>query len=282
MILVKKPFVYEEMIEKMRSKGCVIDDETYCKKILEEIGYYKLSAYFTPFKNEDGIFIDNVTFNKIYQVYEFDRKLRYLLFGCLEAVEVSLKSKISYFFSHKYGSLGYLDSNNFNNKHNHNRFMENINKEIDSNKNISFVKHHILKYDGKFPLWAICELFTFGTISYFYNDLTTADKKAIFASKYKDAIGWIRCCTDLRNICAHYGRLYYRIFSAMPSGFNISEYHKRRLWGAILALRELYPSPDKWNLEFLPQLKKLFDNYNDYIDLNHISFPSNWYNQLVI
>lgn len=41
-----------------------------------------------------------------------------------------------------------------------------------------FVKFHIDNYDNQFPLWVISELFTFGTLSYFCNDLTTADKKA--------------------------------------------------------------------------------------------------------
>jgi abortive infection bacteriophage resistance protein len=83
------------------------------------------------------------------------------------------------------------------------------------------VKHHIENYDGQFPLWVICELFTFGMISYFYNDLTTEDKKKFVGAEYKEMVSWLRCCTDLRNICAHYVRLYYRIFSAMPSGFSI-------------------------------------------------------------
>ena len=48
----------------------------------------------------------------------------------------------------------------------------------------------------------------------------TADQKE-FAQKHYATIpqnlkSWLRCATDLRNICAHYGRLYYRIFSAIP------------------------------------------------------------------
>lgn len=74
-------------------------------------------------------------------------------------------------------------------------------------------------------------------------------------------ISWMRCCTDLRNICAHYGRLYFRIFTAMPSGFEISEAAKRRLWGAILSVKALYPSSEKWNNEFMPRIEALFEEF---------------------
>lgn len=117
-------------------------------------------------------------------------------------------------------------------------------------------------------------------LSYFYNDLTTADKKTFAGANYKEMVSWLRCCTDLRNICAHYGRLYYRIFSAMPTGFRITEPAKRRLWGAMLAVKALYPSPEKWNLEFMPALEALFEEYKEDIDLYHMALPNDWSDQL--
>ena len=74
------------------------------------------------------------------------------------------------------------------------------------------------KYDGHFPLWVAVELFSFGMLSRFYSDMKTEDKKQLARRLYgtvpKNVSSWLRCCTDLRNICAHYGRLYYRIFSS--------------------------------------------------------------------
>ena len=137
-----------------------------------------------------------------------------------------------------------MDVSSFNSKHNADKFKQNIDREIENNKKVLFVKHPIDNYDDQFPLWVISELFTFGMLSYFYYDLTTADKKAFAGADYKNMIRWMRCCTDLRNICAHYGRLYFRIFSAMPSGFQISEAAKRRLWGAKLSVKALCPSAE--------------------------------------
>ena len=76
------------------------------------------------------------------------------------------------------------------------------------------------KYDGKFPLWVIVEFFSIGMLSHFYTDLQTEDKKAIarilYGTSYKNLESWLRCLTDLRNKCAHYSRIYYWIFPALP------------------------------------------------------------------
>ena len=277
---VKPHLSYEGQIDKLREKGCIIADDSFCESILVNIGYYRLSAYFLPFKNKDGKYVDNLSFEKVYRIYEFDRKLRNLLFSAIEVIEVSLRTRLAHFHSEKYGPLGYLDSATFNQKHDAEKFKQNIDREIENNKKVLFVKHHIDNYDNQFPLWVISELFTFGTLSYFYNDLTTSDKKVFAGNHYKDMISWMRCCTDLRNICAHYGRLYFRIFTAMPSGFEISEAAKRRLWGAILSVKALYPSSEKWNNEFMPRIEALFEEYKEDINLYHLAFPRNWAEQL--
>lgn len=277
---VKKHLPYAEQIEKLRDRGCIITDDSVCESVLMNIGYYRLTAYFLPFRTENGDYENGLTFDRVYHLYEFDRKLRNLLFSAIEVIEVSMRARLAYFHSQKYGPLGYLDPNAFNKKHNADKFQETLKREIENNKKVLFVKHHLEKYDGQFPLWVISELFTFGTISCFYNDLLTADKKAFGGNTYMEMVSWLRCCTDLRNICAHYGRLYYRNFSAMPTGFDIDERQKRRLWGAVLSVRALYPSAEKWNKEFMPRIKSLFKEYKDDINLFHLAFPKKWEEKL--
>ena len=185
---VKPHLSYEGQIDKLCKKGCIIDDDSFCRDVLVNVGYYRLSAYFLPFKNADGNYIDNLSFERVYRVYEFDRKLRNLLFSAIEVIEVSLRTKLAHFHSEKYGPLGYLSTSSFNAKHNADKFHQNIKREIENNKKVLFVKHHIDNYDGQFPLWVISELFTFGMLSYFYNDLITADKKAFAGADYKNMI----------------------------------------------------------------------------------------------
>jgi len=279
--VLKQPATYEQQIEKLREHGCDVTDEVFCKEALSRISYYRLSAYFLPFRTSQGKYKTDTKFIKVYNLYEFDRKLRRIIFSVIEELEVFLRAQFSYYHSHKYGSDGYLNPVNFNSRHNHEKFNERVTDLLKSNNNSAFVKHHMNKYGGQFPIWAISELFTFGMLSYFYADMITVDQKYIarniFNTSVTNAKSWLYCCTDLRNLCAHYGRLYYTIFSAAPAQIpGVDVKIKRSLYAAVMALRALYPDKNKWNNEFLPVMTALFDEYTDVVELRHIGFPEDW------
>jgi abortive infection bacteriophage resistance protein len=281
MAQLKPPTTYSQQREKLCSRGCLISDIPLCENILSRINYYRLSAYFLPFKKADGNYLPGTDFNTVYQIYEFDRKLRNLLFAAIEEVEIYLRAKFAYYHAHKYGVLGYMNAANYNKMHRHDRFKELIEAEIKNNRKVLFVQHHIDNYGGQFPVWVITELFTFGMLSYFYGDLPTQDQKQIakdlFGTIPKNLISWLRCCTDLRNICAHYGRLYFRIFTAIPANLpGLEKDAERRLFGAVLALKALYTDTDKWNAEIQPALCSLLNAYSHVIHPDHIGFPVDW------
>lgn len=140
---VKQPKTYEEQIAILRRHGCAIGDEADCIENLASIGYYRLSAYFLPFKKEDGTYTAGTDFDTVVRIYEFDRKLRHILFGAIEVIEIHIRSTLSYFHSSKYGSLGYKDASNFKSRHDHEKFEAYLAREIANNNKIPFVKHHI-------------------------------------------------------------------------------------------------------------------------------------------
>ena len=283
MLEPKQPQSIAQQIHILEMHGCIVANKTYANEVLLNINYYRLSAYFLPFKKDDGSYIHGTTFEKVLRIYEFDRELRALLFHAIERIEVALRARLSYFHGMKYGALGYLDAANFNLRHNRCKFEANLQREIASNRNVPFVKHHQEKYNGQFPIWVISELFTFGMLSYFYSDLHTQDKKIIarqYGTNYKNLGSWLRCCTDMRNICAHYGRVYYRVFSAAPAGFNLTDSIRHRTWAMILVIQALYPSREKWLTEFLPCLENLIKKYADDINLYHLAFPDDWNEKL--
>lgn len=130
---VKQPATYEEQIVLLRKHGCIINDETDCRDKLSSIGYYRLSAYFLPFRRDDGTYSVGTAFDTVYRIYEFDRRFRNLLFSALEVIEISLRSRLSYFHSSRYGALGYKNPTNFNPRHDHERFEKNLEREIANN-----------------------------------------------------------------------------------------------------------------------------------------------------
>lgn len=118
---VKKHLTIDEQIELLKTRGCIIEDEELAKNILLDVNYYRLTSYFLSFKESEDKYLEGISFDKVYRNYLFDRKLRNMLSYVIEHIEVAIKTRIAYYHTLKYGPLGYLDSNNYNNK-----FDENI------------------------------------------------------------------------------------------------------------------------------------------------------------
>lgn len=277
----KKPTTFDEQISILKSKNILVDDEQACLDFLSKVNYYRFSAYFLPFKQSDGLCCDGVTFEQLKQIYDFDKNLRPLIFKVIDDIEISVKTQIAYYHSHKYGALGYMSPSAFGNKHDHIDFMNRVNGCIDENKKTLIVKHHKEKYDGQFPLWVIIEFFSIGMVSHFFTDLSTADQKNISKglnnANYANMRSWMRCITDLRNKCAHYSRLYYSVFPAVPKiPTGISYKPTRRLFGQLFMLKLIYPYPEKWNSEFVLPLSDLIDRFSPFVDISHMDFPDNW------
>ncbi|WP_211246708.1 Abi family protein [Cohnella pontilimi] len=175
---LKPPTTFQEQIQLLKSRNLTINSEESALKVLQRINYYRLSGYMLSFKEND-VFKNGSTFEQIFQVYEFDRKLRDLLSGILELIEISARTSIAYHMSHTYGPLCYEDSNVFEDPSRHQAFIATVSKAIeDARKGHElFVEHHVAKYAGKIPIWSVVELMSFSTLSIFYSNLRAKDRK---------------------------------------------------------------------------------------------------------
>ena len=280
---LKQPTTYSEQINKLIERQCSVKDKVTACDVLSTINYYRLSAYFLPFKGSDDKYHPNTSFETVLKIYAFDKHVRVLLFSFIEEVEILLRTKFSYYFAHKYGALGYLSREHFNLRHNHDKFLNDIDVEISRNAKVPFVKHHIDKYERRFPLWVIIELFSLGALSRFYSDLLTLDKKALakeLGLYYIDVVSWLHCLTILRNTCAHYSRLYYRIFPMLPTTPSGGVCLGGSLFDYVTVLKYLFQDANRWNGVFVLQLQALIDAYSNAIELKHIGFPDDWSDQL--
>ena len=95
-----------------------------------------------------------------------------------------------------------------------------IEEEIRRNSKAPFVKNFRDNYEGgKLPIYALVEVFSFGTLSKFYKNMKNLDKKAVaksFGVGYTYLESWLESISYVRNICAHYGRLYNAKLSKTP------------------------------------------------------------------
>ena len=217
---VKSPATVEDQIEKLKSRGCVVEDYEHAVCALSNINYYRLAHYFAVFLETKNHYREGTSFETVMHIYDFDRLMRSLLLTALEEVEITMRANISNYHALKYGALGYLNEASFDNRHNHKAFLKRIDRMIESNTGEQLVTHHMRKYGGAFPLWVIMELFSFGTLNTFYSDMKIEDKRAIaeaaFDLPYRCVENWLQCLSELRNRCAHYNRLYDDTFGVVP------------------------------------------------------------------
>ena len=280
---LKTPRTVDEQINILREHGMDIEDEEYSVKVLSRINYYRFTPYalHRKFNNK---YICGTSFQNTHRLYEFDKKLRNSLIEILESIEILMKTNIAYTLSNKYGADAHTRSELFQKEELHIKFLKELEKEVKRNSKEGFVKHHKKKYNGNFPIWVIVELASFGVISRMYANLLKEDQRLIARSSigldYSLLLGGLPNLSHVRNICAHYGKLYNRKINILPklhknyNGYNID---KTKIFATILVIKEfmLKNNSEEWEM-FLIKLESLIDSYSDVLDLNLIGFKENW------
>ena len=276
------PMTIDEQVENLKNIGLIVEDEEYAKKILNDISYFRLiKAYSLNLKSKNGMYEDKVTFEQIVELYLFNANFRQIIFPEIEKIEINVRCRIANYFAEQYGVLGYLEADNFVNPEYHQAFLDDIEEEIRRNSKAPFVKNFRDNYEGgNLPIYALVEVFSFGTLSKFYKNMKNPDKKAVaksFGIGYTYFESWLESISYVRNICAHYGRLYNAKLSKTPMLYK--EYLEagignNRIFGVLLCLKQLFKSDSHWNL-FIENIELLFEKYEG-VNIKTMGFPENW------
>lgn len=276
------PMTIDEQIENLKNIGLIVENEEYAKKILNDISYFRLiKAYSLNLKSKNGKYCEKVTFEQIVELYLFNANFRQVIFPEIEKVEINVRCRIANYFAEQYGVLGYLEADNFVNAEYHKMFLDDIEEEIRRNSKAPFVKNFHDNYEGgNLPIYALVEILSFGTLSKFYKNMKNQDKKAIaksFGVGYTYFESWLESISYVRNICAHYGRLYNAKLSKTPilyKEYSEAGIGNNRIFGVLLCLKHLLKSNDHWNL-FVDKIELLFDKYES-VDIKTMGFTENW------
>lgn len=228
----KIPTSYEEQIALLKDRGLSIPDENRLLRYLQQISYYRLSAYFLPYQQVKNKFNEGIVANQIIDNYRFDRELRLLVFDCIERIEIAIRSQLTHILAHNYNSSHWQDMPHvfkapiINKTGFEVSAFNDLQKIINQNclaKNPEvFIKHYLAKYDipPNPPSWMCIELLTIGELSRLYNGLNlNKDKQEIadfFGLHYTVFTSWLHTLTYVRNICAHHARLWNREFAIKP------------------------------------------------------------------
>lgn len=279
----------DSQIKNLKDLGLCINDVEFAKSVLNEVSYFRLiKAYSLQLKEKNSNFHSGISFEQILNLYRFNKRLRNLLYPLIEDIEIAFRCRISNFFGMKYGVTGYFDSNNFVDPNYHQEIIDEINNSISRNSMSPFVKNFRTNYeDGSLPIYAVCEIISFGTLSKFYKNMKADDKKAIateFGTSYVYLESWMESIAHVRNICAHYGRLYNNKLTKTPKLYkqyirmndkreNNQKIRNNRLFGILLCMKYL-ENEKVWN-EFIEELKSLFNIYSD-VNISTMGFPADW------
>ena len=100
----KPPLSLSEQVNQLIKRGLKVRKKEDAGKVLSEINYYRLSAYFRPFQrdNKEHIFRPNASFNEVLKLYRFDTSLRNILSSIIESAEVFARVRITYHLVTKY------------------------------------------------------------------------------------------------------------------------------------------------------------------------------------
>jgi abortive infection bacteriophage resistance protein len=134
--------------------------------------------------------------------------------------------------------------------------------------------------DISYFLYVLVELFSFGTLSKFFKNMKNKDKKAIsntFNVGYTYFESWIESIAFVRNICAHYGRLYNTKLTKAPilyKQYSSNGIGNNRAFSVMLCMKHLIKNDTKWKI-FIDTMEALIEKYEG-VDVKTMGFPMDW------
>lgn len=288
-----KPFLsFDDQLSLLKSRHLIVKNTEEAKKILKTKNYYRLSGYFKLFtKTGSDEFVESFSMKKLMKIYNFDAELRFLTNEYVSKVEIGSRTRIAYLLAKNTSPDSYLNPAYFDNAHHHTTFIDKVDEEKRKSSRNPIVVYH---NGHTMPIWALVEILTFGVVSKMYANLKRNLRRLIAGSNdyeksYLEQIysNNLQMVCNLRNICAHHGRLYgktfpYNLMLSHTDALVFGEYgvptpttSTSSPFHLFYALCNLLDS-EKDVASFVKRIKRLFFRYRSIVDINMLGFPKKW------
>lgn len=305
---------YTEQVTLLQSRGMSVSDIPRAERLLANISYYRLSAYMLPYKKkENGTIIDNfkegTTWDMVYDLYVFDRKLRLLVFDAIERLEIAVRTQIICQLSHKYGSHWQDNPSIFKAPERrvlrdgsivtfdvYAEIQKHISDQLHSNRAEVFIQHYRNKYDNPVnpPSWMSVEIMYFNHLSRICTGLKNrADINGIagyFGLPPKTFCSWLHTMNYVRNLCAHHARLWNRDMSIVPEKLHFPKnlvwisnpdmVQRGKAYYFFCMLGYLLQTANPTS-SFKDRLKALVNEYKSVAPLSAMGFAEGWENEKI-
>lgn len=295
-----------EQLFLLKQRGLQVNNDTDAIGCLHRNGYYRLSAYWYPFREiVDGKrsdkFLPDSNFEDVYALYLFDKNLKLLLLDAIESVEIAARAEIALYLGEfdKFAHTNYdffrqkfIAANNSGNIP-HEIWMKKFNIAVDRSSD-DFISHHKNKYGcvSPLPIWIAIELWDFGLLSRFYGGMKTSHCVQVatrfLIPNWKLMESWLRSLNYVRNVIAHHGRLWNLNLTdcpKLPQKGVISDFDaliplinvNTRIYSICCILcyfTNVIDSKSSWS-------QRLVDLVNSfpvmpYVNTQDMGFPNNW------
>lgn len=296
----------DEQIEILEKRGLKVENRTKAKKLLLRSNYYDVvNGYSSFIQQSSDKYKEGATFDELYAIYAFDKRLKVVIFEYLAQSEAFLRTAVAYYFSKNYGA-DYLSSQNFIAKKAP-KLLGKIQKLIDfqnSKKSTNAIKHYSKKYQ-EIPLWVLVNFFDFGHLNLFFGGLLPRDKAEILnyiADLYKEEYGktlellpsdfeiYLINIKEIRNKVVHDNLLLkYSLIKEFPENKNLAfpfnDLKTNTVFYTLLTMR-LFLSKKQYTIfvntikNRVKSLERCLKTGDSKEILGSIGFPENWFELL--
>lgn len=311
--IFKKPHLdINSQIRLLEERGLILseEDREVLKNFLKYNSFSRITPYMRKFQyrsDKNHRFKEGTRLSDILDVYNFDRKLKLIVFEAIEQIEVSWRMQFSYGFSilenmQEVNEVGirtwwYEDSTFFKNVTNHAKNLEKIDLYITKSiKSDPLIQNYNNKYNHPVrpPSWMVFELMSIGSlVMFFKNIISDLQPKRNIVHHYGlslagDFDNWSHCVSYIRNICAHHARLWDSIMYvklkpptspmfAWPSMAHLTKENgelEQRFYPILCAIIYFVERTTPGTL-FKSRIRNLIEDSGEKYKLQ-IGFPENW------
>lgn len=285
----KPPQTYAEQLTILQGRGLVVGNADFALHCLEHCNYYRISAYRFPLTvaGDPDQFLPGTTFEQLWGLYCFDRQLRLLVTEALKRLEVSVRAHWAYVLGHAHGASAYEAPEVFRDARRHTGALAKLDDELARSHEV-FVSHFQHKYGmSRPPIWAACEIMSFGVLSRFYENIAKEHDRKAIARVYDMSPETLKSLLEhavyVRNLCAHHARLWNRRFTitvglpqtrpaAVVASLNPDE--NRRLYNTLVLLSHIVDIVEPQN-HWAHRLLALIRSQTIQVTV-HMGFPTDW------
>ena len=223
-----KPFhSLEKQAEKILSRNCGGDCDFIVDK-LRFVNYYRFAGYLYPFRKRDSstglvedAFEPGTSFEQVWELYRFDRRMRLLLLDAVERVEIGLRTRIAYRWAESCSDAGISNPQGRSGCCRGGRvsrdLLDIVQKQYDKSKDRCAAHYKgpswkISRVED-LPVWVFVEFTTFANLKVICEDCLKPKISRLVADdfgfsdvrKFYAALDVLR---EVRNACAHHGMVW--------------------------------------------------------------------------